>query len=803
MGTERKQQLQMLWPERLLASPPEPTLPSGYALRTFLPGDEAEYLNLMGAAGFACDQEALKGYLSRVLPDSLFLAFHRFTGELAATAMATNNPSPLHPFGGELSWVAGSPQHAGKGLGKAVCAAVTARLLHFGYRRICLHTDDWRLAAIKTYLQLGYIPFLFAPDMELRWKTVRERLGWSIAAAEWPRHPETDTVEPDGADRAAGERSDMDTPSRYPRRYQWLPHRPHKGYALSGDVDAFGDESLYRPSQLGTAWAMPSAVVAGETSPLSLTFTAGRAGLSEGAQVTFVMRGQQPLGRRWTGYAVRGPEGCALEPAQQGPGFVLRQGRLSEGESVILSFDPFRWTPLAGRREFKVVIDQPDVKAQQRLPESVIVDLLPKPLARLEAILPCTHRAGEVLALHVTTRDEYDNRVPLTGMVRVSHVGQSDDVPMVAGMAQCNVPAADEALVRAVACLPAAPVDCRSNPSVKADGLQLYIGDLHCHDYLSEAEGYPDEVYRWAIEDRKLDFVSVVPQAHGWLDNETWAICKYMNERHLDEGGFATFLGFEWQHSSYGDKVIHYLGGDQPYLPVDDLRYNSPAKLYQALRASDALIIGHHPGYPIGQWVPGTDFDSVETDVERLVELWSMHGSSEGCDLADRPLVGAALDGGVMTALGRGLRLGFVAGSDTHSARPGGSVKEPRPYRGGLAAVWAAGLTRRNLFRALYGRHTYALTGARIVLKMMVNGALMGSEISACERVGIHIDVWAPGEIKQVQVLKNGRLLQRFGPRSDEWHAELEDQTGGAAFYHCRVTRTDGHLAVCSPVWVG
>lgn len=89
-----------------------------------------------------------------------------------------------------------------------------------------------------------------------------------------------------------------------------------------------------------------------------------------------------------------------------------------------------------------------------------------------------------------------------------------------------------------------------SNPSVASTGQQLYIGEVHCHDSLSEAEDYPDEVYRWVIEDRRLDFISVVPQAHGWLDNETWAITKYMNERFLDEGTFVPFLGFEWQHSA-------------------------------------------------------------------------------------------------------------------------------------------------------------------------------------------------------------------------------------------------------------
>jgi hypothetical protein len=356
-----------------------------------------------------------------------------------------------------------------------------------------------------------------------------------------------------------------------------------------------------------------------------------------------------------------------------------------------------------------------------------------------------------------------------------------------------------------------------SNPSVAVEDAQLYIGDLHCHDFLSEAEGYLDEVYRWAIEDRRLDFVSVVPQAHGWLDNETWTITKYMNERYLKEGAFVPFLGFEWQHSGYGDKIIHYLGGDQPYLPVDDERYQTPAKLYEALQASDALIISHHPGYPLDQWVPGTDFAAIEAEaasspphrpMERLVELWSMHGSSEGYDRNDRPLVETNGNEGVMAALRRGLRLGFVAGSDTHSARPGGSAREPRPYWGGMAGVWAEDLTRRALFNALYARHTYALMQARIVLKMTVNGALMGSELPACDRVGIRIDAWTPGKIQHVEVLKNTQLLQRFTPGGDACHIQLEDTVAPSpehptVFYHCRVMQTDGQLAVSSPVWIG
>lgn len=72
--------------------------------------------------------------------------------------MARHWPEELHPQGGVLGWVAGDPALKGKGLGLAVCAAVVARLIGGGYRRIYLSTDDFPLPAVKTCLKLGFPP---------------------------------------------------------------------------------------------------------------------------------------------------------------------------------------------------------------------------------------------------------------------------------------------------------------------------------------------------------------------------------------------------------------------------------------------------------------------------------------------------------------------------------------------------------------------------------------------------------------------------------------------------------------------
>ena len=168
----------MVWPQQRLGSPPACSLPEAYTLRTFRPEDAADHVRLMRAAGFAnWSQEQLAAALERCLPDGFFVVEHNPSGRLVATAMARHQPSTWHPCGGELGWVAGDPDHKGKGLGCAVCAAATRRLLEIGYRNIYLLTDDFRLAAIKVYLKLGYVPFLFAPDMEGRWRDVFARLG--------------------------------------------------------------------------------------------------------------------------------------------------------------------------------------------------------------------------------------------------------------------------------------------------------------------------------------------------------------------------------------------------------------------------------------------------------------------------------------------------------------------------------------------------------------------------------------------------------------------------------------------------
>jgi mycothiol synthase len=190
MGAEVKQTLFLLWPWARLATPPVIRLAEGYELRTYQGGDEAAWLTIQNLAdpviGHGDITDFLRRYLSALLPNGLFFAIDRASGEAVATAGALHNTRDgMFPFGGELGWVATVPAHQSRGLGRAVSAAATRRLIDAGYESIRVGTQDHRLSAIKLYLSLGYVPFLYGEDMDERWKQICTKIHWPFTPEEW------------------------------------------------------------------------------------------------------------------------------------------------------------------------------------------------------------------------------------------------------------------------------------------------------------------------------------------------------------------------------------------------------------------------------------------------------------------------------------------------------------------------------------------------------------------------------------------------------------------------------------------
>ncbi|MBT5320426.1 MAG: hypothetical protein HOL45_11030 [Chloroflexi bacterium] len=152
-----------------------PVVPNGYELRQFRSDDEAAYNELFHLA-FA-DQNTLIQTRETALEQGLFVVEHIGSGHLVATCAAQHIENDRHPDGTQLGWLVGDPAHAGKRLGTIVSAMVTNRLATAEYALPYLQTNDFRFEAIAIYLKLGWRPYLFADDMEPRWRDVYAGMG--------------------------------------------------------------------------------------------------------------------------------------------------------------------------------------------------------------------------------------------------------------------------------------------------------------------------------------------------------------------------------------------------------------------------------------------------------------------------------------------------------------------------------------------------------------------------------------------------------------------------------------------------
>ncbi len=151
-------QVHLLWPLERRASPPQIQIPAGYTLRLYQPGDESAFFQVMAQVGWpGWDEERLRPWQERLLPDGWFVVVHLEDGRIVASAMALHDCGEFGEPGGEIGWVACVPEHRRRGLGSAVTVAALRRLLSEGFRYVHLYTEPWRTAALNMYRRLGFV----------------------------------------------------------------------------------------------------------------------------------------------------------------------------------------------------------------------------------------------------------------------------------------------------------------------------------------------------------------------------------------------------------------------------------------------------------------------------------------------------------------------------------------------------------------------------------------------------------------------------------------------------------------------
>ena len=160
-----------------------PTLqyPDGYYIRTYRKGDEEHWARIMDTA-FVDQGRTVQDTYADVINQPDFdpdgFCFVICEGLPIGTACAWKRCSRSEQIG-YIDMLAVLPEHTGHKLGKWL----TLFLLHYfkAQRLTCvvLDTDDFRLPAIKNYLNLRFVPMFDGENHKLRWQDIFEKLGLS------------------------------------------------------------------------------------------------------------------------------------------------------------------------------------------------------------------------------------------------------------------------------------------------------------------------------------------------------------------------------------------------------------------------------------------------------------------------------------------------------------------------------------------------------------------------------------------------------------------------------------------------
>ncbi|MFQ6099351.1 MAG: DUF3604 domain-containing protein, partial [Armatimonadota bacterium] len=254
-----------------------------------------------------------------------------------------------------------------------------------------------------------------------------------------------------------------------------------------------------------------------------------------------------------------------------------------------------------------------------------------------------------------------------------------------------------------------------------------------------------------------------------------------------------------------------------------------PEALFASLEGREALVIPHHTSVHSESsrrtfWTEH-DFDTHDPRFERLIEITQDRGSMEREEVGGAVYFGGA-GSSVWSALQRGMKVGFVGGTDNHRAQPGepgsplGGLDPDEVTVGGLTAVLATELTREAIWEALSNRRCYATQGQRTLLDLSLDDHPMGSVIppdraqALDETRKLRYNARGHRPIVRLEVVRNdGRTFELHS--SDRGTREvlngtLEDDAplgslpvaGDSVFYYLRVTEADGRMAWSSPIWL-
>ena len=451
---------------------------------------------------------------------------------------------------------------------------------------------------------------------------------------------------------------------------------------------------------------------------------------------------------------------------------AVTAGTIQAGESVtvtiqrccsMVSFAGFGVTTAGNEQAFWCVTSDPNGTDPE--PDSGITysrvrtiggTLEPGDAVRAVVTLPTLAQTGQSLELKLALVDDHDNQVKnFEGSLTLASTDTTATLPSSVSFSAghqgvrsvgvtYNTPGVQTISFGGVGIAASAsnPVDVKSS----TPAVMIAWGDYHNHSVWCDGLGEPADNAVYARDVSHLDWFCLTSHDRPtWPLNAAilWSDIAAAIDAAQVPGKFVTLPAFEWTagydnisaNNGDGHRVV-IAGTWDSILPIPystNPQYGSSAKLFRTMTARDpnAIIISHNTNAYLWWKLPASDWAAAVTNEEReqtmrLVEIYSaVNGNCESEQEAGWRVPstwGTTLDETAYVEAGymQGVIAGLMAAGDNHAARPGSWLL------GAMTAVITDDFSRAGIFAALRKRHTYACTGARVIMEFSSGEAIMG-----------------------------------------------------------------------------
>jgi len=539
-------------------------------------------------------------------------------------------------------------------------------------------------------------------------------------------------------------------------------------------------------------------VIAGSMGTWKITFHVGQLGIDDGGSIRIARRSVSDLeipqfeDSNGSGYTTVTTTGAVrlvtrydsrghIRPWRGALQIDVDDGSLREGDVVVVTFgdrsgggpglrmQTFR----ESEHVFKVLVDCFGTGRFEEIEESPRIRIVGGPAEVIQVVSPSEVVAGMPFAVTVRALDSWGNiSTEYDGSIRFKSSDSDASLPEEYSFSEGNrgvkrfegVSMNSEGL-HIISVKDDTGRESESNPIMvlpEKPDLTLFWGDFHGQTKQTVGTGTLDEYFSFVRDVAAMDF-------GGWQGNdfqitkELWREVQEKTRKFNEPGRFVVFLGYEWSGltPAGGDHNIYFLDDEgelhrSNHWLIDDRsdeendRYPISELWKTFLGRKDVMAVAH---------VGGRHANLEYYDAERvpLIEIHSHHGTFEWF---------------LEEALRRELKVGFVANSDDHTCRPGLTYPSDRfTTRGGYTGVYASELTREALWEALWSRRCYATTGERVILRVDVDGHMMGEEFRGSTTPNISVKVVGTVPLHEVEVKRGVETIYR--------HPFAEPKDGG------------------------